>query len=45
MVSLLALKAPLRPRNWGAQGIGIDALHHLMYALGTTVAYELLDRG
>ena len=29
---------------WGGQEIAIDAWHHLVYAVATGVAYELLDR-
>jgi hypothetical protein len=30
--------------EWGAKEIAIDALHHLVYAGATGVAYSLLDR-
>lgn len=29
--------------SWGAQAVGIDLLHHTVYAAATSAAYELLD--
>jgi hypothetical protein len=30
--------------KWGVKEVGIDALHHLVYAGATSAAYALLDR-
>ena len=30
--------------EWGAKEVAIDALHHLVYAGATGIAYSLLDR-
>ncbi len=30
--------------TWGAKEVGIDAFHHLVYAVATGAAYALLDR-
>lgn len=30
--------------QWGAKEVGVDLLHHLVYALATGVAYRWLDR-
>ena len=30
--------------TWGAKEVGIDAFHHLVYAVATGAAYSLLDR-
>jgi len=30
--------------KWGGKEVGIDALHHLVYAAATSAAYESLDR-
>jgi hypothetical protein len=34
----------LRLTEWGMEEIAIDALHHLVYATATGMAYFLLDR-
>lgn len=39
-----ALGAAPPPNRWGAKSVAIDAMHHLVYALGTTGAFLLLDR-
>lgn len=31
-------------RTTGNEEIGIDALHHLVYAMTTSIAYAFLDR-
>jgi hypothetical protein len=30
--------------RWGAEEVAIDALHHLVYATATSLAYERLER-
>jgi hypothetical protein len=30
--------------EWSPEEVGLDALHHLVYAAATGIAYELLDR-
>jgi hypothetical protein len=42
MLPTLGVMPPLT--DWGAKEAGIDALHHLVYAGATGVAYSLLDR-
>lgn len=44
LIGLPAMRVAPPPTQWGAEGIGIDAIHHLAYALGTSLAYELIDR-
>lgn len=44
MAMLPSLKVAPPPTQWGAQELGIDALHHAVYAGVTSAAYELLDR-
>jgi hypothetical protein len=39
---VLGVTAPLT--EWGAKELAIDALHHLVYAGATGVAYSLIDR-
>jgi hypothetical protein len=38
----LSVTPPLT--EWGVKEVAIDALHHLVYAGATSVAYSLLDR-
>jgi hypothetical protein len=45
LVVLPALKVAPPATEWGPEEVAIDAWHHLVYALATSVAYELLDRG
>ena len=42
MLSALGVTPPLT--EWGVQEVAIDALHHLVYAGATGIAYSLLDR-
>jgi hypothetical protein len=42
MLPTLGVTPPLT--QWGAKEVAIDALHHLVYAGATRVAYSLLDR-
>ena len=42
MLPTLGVTPPLT--DWGAKEVAIDALHHLVYAGATGVAYSLLDR-
>src|SRR5918995_6976662 len=42
MLPALGVTPPLS--EWGAKEVAIDALHHLVYAGATGVAYTLLDR-
>jgi hypothetical protein len=42
MLPALGVTTPLT--EWGAKEVAIDALHHLVYAGATGVAYTLLDR-
>ena len=42
MLPALGVTPPLT--EWGAKEVAIDALHHLVYAGATGVAYTLLDR-
>ena len=42
MLPALGVAPPFR--EWGAEEVDIDALHHLVYAAATGVAHELLDR-
>lgn len=44
LVSLPALQVAPPVTQWGSEGTTIDAIHHLAYALGTSLAYELIDR-
>lgn len=44
VISLPALGVAPPLTQWGPEGIGIDAIHHLAYALGTSFAYEVIDR-
>ncbi len=41
MLPALDITPPLT--EWGAKEVAIDALHHLVYATATGVAYSLLD--
>jgi hypothetical protein len=42
MLPALGVTPPLT--EWGVKEVAIDALHHLVYARATGVAYSLLDR-
>ena len=42
MLPTLGVTPPLT--EWGAKEVAIDALHHLVYAGATGLAYSLLDR-
>jgi hypothetical protein len=42
MLPALGVAPPLT--EWGAKEAAIDALHHLVYAGATGMAYSLLDR-
>jgi hypothetical protein len=42
-VMLPALKVAPPATMWGAREVAIDAWHHLVYAAGTGLAYELID--
>jgi hypothetical protein len=42
MLPTLGVAPPLT--KWGAKEVAIDALHHLVYAGATGIAYSLLDR-
>lgn len=41
---LPALEVVPPVKEWGAQELGIDAFHHLVYATAVTLAYGFLDR-
>jgi len=42
MLPALGVAPPLT--EWGAEEVAVDALHHLVYAGATGIAYLLLDR-
>jgi len=42
MLPALGVAPPLR--EWGAKTLATDALHHLVYAAGTSLAFSALDR-
>lgn len=42
MLTTLDVAPPLT--EWGAKEVAIDALHHVVYAGATGIAYSLLDR-
>lgn len=44
LVMLPSLEVAPPPTKWGAKELGVDALHHAVYAAATSAAYELLDR-
>jgi hypothetical protein len=44
LVMLPALGVTSPPTEWGATEVAIDAWHHIVYAVATSFAYELLDR-
>ncbi len=44
MVMLPSLGVAPPPWRWGATELGIDALHHAVYATATGVAFAALDR-
>ena len=41
MLPTLGVTPPIT--EWGAKEVGIDVLHHLVYALSTNAAYEWMD--
>jgi len=43
LVMLPAAGVAPPPWKWGATELGVDALHHLVYATATSVAYAALD--
>jgi hypothetical protein len=43
-VILPALEVAPPITEWGVEEITVDALHHIVYATGTGIAYSLLDR-
>lgn len=43
LVMLPALDAAPPPWKWGATELGIDAMHHLVYATATNVAYAAIS--
>lgn len=43
-VMLPALDVAPPITEWGAQEIAVDALHHIVYAVATGIAYSALDR-
>ncbi len=45
LVMLPSLKVAPSPTEWGAKEIAVSALHHLVYATVTGLAYEFLDLG
>lgn len=44
LVMLPALDVSPPATEWGSKEVGIDWLHHAVYAVATSVAYEWLDR-
>ncbi|MBA3653165.1 MAG: hypothetical protein H0W70_03110 [Actinobacteria bacterium] len=44
LVMLPALDVAPPLREWGATELGVDAFHHGVYAIATSIAFELLDR-
>lgn len=44
LLMLPSLEVAPPATQWGAKEVGIDAFHHLVYAVATSVAYEFLDR-
>ncbi len=44
LVMLPALEVAPPATKWGGKEVGIDWLHHAVYAVATSVAYEWLDR-
>ncbi len=43
LIMLPALKVAPPVSEWGAEEVGVDALHHVVYALATGAAYEKLN--
>jgi hypothetical protein len=43
LITLPSLKVAPPVTEWGWEEVAIDALHHLVYAAATGIAYELLD--
>lgn len=44
LVMLPKLGVAPPPTKWGGKELGVDWLHHAVYATATTVAYQWLDR-
>jgi hypothetical protein len=44
LLGVAGLSGPAALTEWGVQEVAIDALHHLVYAGATGIAYSLLDR-
>ncbi|MDQ3145348.1 MAG: hypothetical protein M3R01_00145 [Actinomycetota bacterium] len=44
LVMLPKLEVAPPVREWGATELGVDAWHHLVYAVVTSLAFEALDR-
>lgn len=44
LVMLPALGVAPPVREWGGKELAVDGLHHLVYVVGTSLAYLLLDR-
>lgn len=44
LVMLRALDVAPPATKWRSKEIGIDSLHHAVYAVATSAAYEWLDR-
>ena len=44
LVMLPALKVAPPVNTWRPKEVGVDVLHHAVYAVATSVAYEYLDR-
>ena len=44
LVMLPVLDVAPAPWKQPASGLATDALHHMVYAVGTSVAYSLIDR-
>ncbi|MBA3629036.1 MAG: hypothetical protein H0W55_05075 [Actinobacteria bacterium] len=43
MLPRLGVAPPIS--EWGAKEVGVDVLHHLVYAMSTNAAYEWMDAG
>lgn len=44
LVMLPTLGVAPPPNKWGAKALGVDWVHHAVYAIATTLAYDWLDR-
>lgn len=44
LVMLPRLGVAPPPTKWGAKELGVDWMHHVTYAVATSVAYQWLDR-